>query len=94
MADTCDYEAAERKAREMEQSFERAARGEPEEVKAETITAEDAVTRFLAAKETEGVGSHHMLTLRRCARAARFRRPSAGPSWLPRKCSYWLRARP
>lgn len=64
-ADTCDYEVAERKAREMEQSFERAARGEPEAVKADTITAEDAVTRFLAAKETEGVGSRHMLTLRK-----------------------------
>jgi site-specific recombinase XerD len=64
-ADTCDYEVAERKAREMEQSFEHALRGEPEPVKVDSIMVEDAVTRFLAAKETEGVGSRYMLTLRK-----------------------------
>jgi site-specific recombinase XerD len=64
-ADTCDYEVAERKAREMEQSFERAARGEPAPIRIDSVTVEEAVTRFLATKQTEGVGSRHMLTLRK-----------------------------
>jgi site-specific recombinase XerD len=64
-ADTCDYETAERKAREMEQSFERAAKGEPEPVKQDSVTVEDAIKRFIASKETEGVGARHMLTLRK-----------------------------
>lgn len=64
-ADTCDYETAERKAREMENSFDRASRGEPEPAKLDTMTVEDAVTRYLTSKRTEGVGSRHMMTLRK-----------------------------
>jgi integrase len=49
----------------MEASFERAAKSQPEPVKVESISVEDAITRFIASKETEGVGSRHMLTIRK-----------------------------
>ena len=66
-ADTCDYETAERKAREMELSFERAVTGKPEPTKP-THTVEDATSRYVASKETEGVGERHLMTIRKVAK--------------------------
>jgi site-specific recombinase XerC len=73
-ADSCDYQIAEQKARELEQSFELAAKAirrselglPPEEStqKIERSTVEDAVTKFLGAKKTENIGRRHTLTLK------------------------------
>src|ERR1035437_2757801 len=73
-ADTCDYEKAEGKAREMEQSYELAAEDirrsklglpprEPQK-KIERITVEDAVSQFIATKQTENIGTRYTLTLK------------------------------
>ena len=67
-AETCDYEVAERKAREMEASFERAVTGKPAPEKKESVTVEDATSRYVASKQTEGVSGRHLLTLRKVAK--------------------------
>lgn len=63
-ADTCDGEIAERKARQLESSFERAANGEitPEKPKGKLL--EEAVTDFLASKEARGVTAKHVAKLK------------------------------
>lgn len=63
-ADTCDGEVAERKARQLENSFERAANGEvtPEKPKGKLL--EDAINDFLASKEAKGITAKHVAKLK------------------------------
>jgi integrase/recombinase XerD len=59
-ADTCDGEVAERKARDLEASFEAAANGTPAPVKTTGKLLDDAVADFLKTKEQSGVSEKHL----------------------------------
>lgn len=63
-ADTCDGEIADRKARQLENSFERAANGElvPEKPKGKLL--EEAIDDFLASKEARGITAKHVAKLK------------------------------
>ena len=63
-ADTCDGEVAERKGRQLENSFERAANGEvtPEKPKGKLL--EEAINDFLASKEAKGITAKHVAKLK------------------------------
>lgn len=63
-ADTCDGEVAERKARQLENSFERAANGEITPQKPKGKLLEEAINDFLASKEARGVTAKHVAKLK------------------------------
>ena len=65
-ADTCDGEVAEKKARELMNGFEAAAKGEPTPVPAGALTTllDDAVKTFLDTKAASGVTAKHTAKLK------------------------------
>jgi len=65
-ADTCDGEVAERKARELMNGFEAAAKGEPTPVPAGALTTllEEAVKTFLTSKRQSDVTEKHVAKLK------------------------------
>ena len=65
-ADTCDGEVAEKKARELMNGFEAAAKGEPTPVPAGALTTllEEAVKTFLTSKAQSGVTEKHCAKLK------------------------------
>lgn len=65
-ADTCDGEVAEKKARELMNGFEAAAKGEPTPIPAGALTTllDDAVKTFLDTKTASGVTEKHTAKLK------------------------------
>jgi integrase/recombinase XerD len=65
-ADTCDGEVAEKKARELMNGFEAAAKGEPTPIPAGALTTllDDAVKTFLDTKAASGVTEKHTAKLK------------------------------
>jgi integrase/recombinase XerD len=65
-ADTCDGEVAEKKARELMNGFEAAAKGEPRPIPAGALTTllDDAVKLFLKSKEQSDVTEKHVAKLK------------------------------
>jgi hypothetical protein len=65
-ADTCDGEVAEKKARELMNGFEAAAKGEPTPIPAGALTTllDDAVETFLDTKAASGVTEKHTAKLK------------------------------
>jgi integrase/recombinase XerD len=65
-ADTCDGEVAEKKARELMNGFEAAAKGEPTPVQAGALTTllEEAVKTFLTSKAQSSVTEKHCAKLK------------------------------
>ena len=65
-ADTCDGEVAEKKARELMNGFEAAAKGEPTPIPAGALTTllDDAVKTFLDTKAASGITAKHTAKLK------------------------------
>lgn len=63
-AQTFDWQEAEQKAQEKHESFRRVADGEPEPLKADEKTLEEAIDLFLAAKQGKEITGKHVAKLR------------------------------